>query len=217
MRRLEPSRGHAGEDCTAGRRRAPTARIAGAVFVILGLALAGCEDPAWRTTDISGVMPELEFELTDENGRTVRAADYRGQVALLFFGFTNCPDVCPVTLANLAKLADDIGAAPDDLRILFVSVDPSRDTLSAIKRYTDNFGPWVIGMTGAPGVLQALTRRYRVTYGYGDEDPSGAYDVSHSSAVFAFDRSGRARLLLRNSDPPESVRADLRRLLAEGA
>lgn len=179
------------------------------------LLLAGCSEPAWQTKDISELMPPLEFQLTDENGRTVSAADYRGQVTLLFFGYTRCPDVCPTTLARLAAVSKELGEeARDDLRALFVSVDPARDDLKTLRQYTDAFGPQFIGLRGDRPTLDQFTRRYRVTYGYGDKDASGNYDVSHSSAVFAFDRQGQARLLIRESDPTEAVVVDLRRLLA---
>lgn len=178
--------------------------------------LAGCSDPGRQTKDISGLMPPLAFELTSEEGKTVRAEDYRGQVTLLFFGFTHCPDVCPTTLAHLAAVASELGDETlDSLRVLFVSVDPARDDSARLSEYTDNFGSEFIGLTGDRAALEALTRRYRVTYGYGDRDESGNYAVSHPSAVFAFDREGKAQLLIRDDDPMEAVVADLRQLLKE--
>lgn len=187
-----------------------------AVLTLGVFGLAGCSDPSWQTKDIAGVMPELAFALTDENGKAVSEQDYAGQVALLFFGFTHCPDVCPTTLARLSAVANQLEAPlRDDLRVLFVSVDPARDDPQALRDYTEAFGPEFTGLHGDREALDELTRRYRVTYGYGDDYPTGDYAVSHSSAVFAFDRRGEARLLIRNEDSTESVANDLRRLLRQ--
>jgi len=180
------------------------------------LWLVGCSDPSWQTKDISELMPPLDFELINEEARSVTEADYAGDVTLLFFGFTHCPHICPTTLANLAAISQELGEeAQNDLRVLFVSVDPNRDDPATLREYTDAFGPEFTGLTGDEKALQALTRRYRVTYGYGEKDDADNYDVSHSNAVFAFDRDGDARLLIREDDPKEAVMADLSRLLAQ--
>lgn len=184
--------------------------------VLATLLLVGCQEQSWQTKDISGLMPPLEFKLTDEDGRSVSAEDYLGKPTLLFFGFTNCPDICPTTLARLAAVSKQLDKElQKDLQVLFVSVDPARDDPETLRRYTDAFGPQFIGLTGSQAALDALTRRYRVTYGYGDKDASGNYEVSHSSAVFAFNRAGEVRLLIRDSDPIDAVAADLRQLAEE--
>jgi len=180
---------------------------------LASLWLVGCGEQAWQTKDISGLMPPLAFELVDENGNTVNAERFLGKSTLLFFGFTHCPDVCPTTLARLDAATQRMDeAARDDIQVLFVSVDPRRDNPETLRTYTDAFGPQFIGLTGDKEALDELTRRYRVTYGYGEEDSNGNYDVSHSSAVFAFNDQGEARLLIRDSDPLEAVVADLERL-----
>ena len=179
------------------------------------LWLTGCSDPSWQTKDISGLMPALEVELTNEQNQSVSEADYTGDVILLFFGFTHCPHICPTTLANLATVSQALGEeTQEDLRVLFVSVDPARDNAATLSAYTEAFGPEFIGLTGSQEDLQALTRRYRVTYGYGEKDTNGHYDVSHSNAVFVFDRDGDAQLLIREDDTNEAIVADLKRLLA---
>ncbi|TFH87469.1 SCO family protein [Billgrantia azerbaijanica] len=185
--------------------------------VVASLWLVGCGEQAWQTKDISGLMPPLEFELIDENGNDVTADQFIGKSTLLFFGFTHCPDVCPTTLARLDAATQRMDEATrDDIQVLFVSVDPRRDDPETLRTYTDAFGPQFIGLTGDKAALDELTRRYRVTYGYGEEDSDGNYDVSHSSAVFAFNDQGEVRLLIRDSDPMDAVVADLERL-ASGA
>lgn len=182
----------------------------------LGALLLGCSDgPAWQTKDISGLMPELALEATGSGGRPVTAADFQGEVVLLFFGYTHCPDVCPTTLARLAQVRGRLDR-PEAVRVLFVTVDPARDTRELLDRYAAAFGERVEGLRLEQAELDRLVKRYRVTYGYGEADANGAYPVSHSSAVFAFDGDGRARLLIRDSDPVEAVVADLRRLVDEG-
>lgn len=183
----------------------------------VSLWLAGCGDQSWQTTDISEMMPPLDFHLTDEDGKQVDAEDFRGKTTLLFFGYTHCPDVCPITLARLAtafRQVDD--KAREDIQVLFVSVDPTRDTPEIMKEYTEAFGPQFIGLTGRKSDIDAITNRYRVTYGYGEKDESGNYDVTHSSATFAFNREGDAQLLIRDDDPMKAVVSDLE-ALAEGS
>ncbi|MFC3392493.1 SCO family protein [Aidingimonas halophila] len=180
------------------------------------LWLAGCSDQSWRTTSISDIMPDLDFELVDENGEAVTDDEYLGNPTLLYFGFTYCPDVCPNTLSRLATAIGQLDAeVRDDIRVLFVSVDPGRDTPEVLSRYTDAFGPQFIGLSGDNSALDAVTKRYRVTYSYGEEDSDGNYDVTHSSAVFAFDQNGEAQFMIRDTDSMQDIVSDLDQLVAE--
>jgi protein SCO1/2 len=177
---------------------------------------AGCGgDDSWQTKDIGGLMPELEFTLTSENGETATAEDYRGRVNLLFFGYTHCPDICPITLGRLRGVLNRLPEeTADSVRVLFVSVDPSRDGPQSLREYTDQFGESFIGLTGTRDQLDRLTKRYRTTYGYGEPDEQGNYEVSHGSAVYAFEPDGDARLLIRDEDSLESIASDLEKLAA---
>ena len=191
-----------------------------AVMVYLAalmLLTAGCSDPQpWKTKDISGLMPDLSFDLTNDNGQEVTARDYRGDVVLMYFGYTHCPDVCPTTLARLSQAIDQLGDASEHIRVLFVTVDPARDKLAVLKSYTQAFGPQFVGLRGSDDALQALTKRYRVTYGRGKPDDDGNYEVSHSSAVFVFDGAGKVRLMVRQQDDPDAVASDLKHLISQG-
>ena len=183
------------------------------LLVLTALLLAGCGKQGWQTKDITGSMPALEFNLTDENGRLVSAKNYLGKPTLLFFGFTHCPDVCPTTLAYLAAVSKQLDAETRvDLQVLFVSVDPARDDPQTLRRFTDAFGPQFIGLTGDKAALDALTHRYSSLYEYGTKDAAGNYDVMHSSAVYAFNRQGEARFLFHGGDPMDPVIEDLRHL-----
>nr|WP_168012260.1 SCO family protein [Halomonas salinarum] len=186
-------------------------------LLLLILLLAGCSDPDWHTTDISEAMPDLDLRLTDENGQQVEEDAFAGKTTLLYFGYTHCPDICPTSLAKIAAAIKRLDEPErDELQVLFVSVDPERDTKASLRQYTEIFGPQFIGLTGDSSQLDALTNRYKVSYSYGEKDANGRYDVSHSSGIFVFDEQGQARLLMRGSDPISSIVNDVERLMAEG-
>lgn len=182
----------------------------------LALSLAACGDSGstWHGHDISGVMPELEFELTTENAKTMQANDTQGKVRLLYFGFTSCPDICPTTLGHIKTAINSLSdEQKNKVQVLFVSVDPKRDDLAKLKDYTGYFGSQFLGLTGTQEQLKTITKRYRVTYGYGEPQDNGFYDVSHSSAIFVFDARGKARLLMNQSLTPADIAADINTLL----
>jgi protein SCO1/2 len=183
------------------------------VIALAGLAACSKQEP-WALNDITGLMPPLEFSLSDQNGQAVNAATYRGRLTVLYFGYTHCPDVCPTTLATLSQAIRNLGADADKVRVLFVTVDPARDTPAVLKRYVNAFGPAFVGLRGDDAALEALTRRYRVAYSREKPDARGNYDVTHSSALFIFDANGKARLLATGSDKAAPITQDLRRLLA---
>ncbi|MCA0976322.1 SCO family protein [Halomonas denitrificans] len=191
-----------------------------ALGVCLGLgwlALAGCEDANWRGTDISETMPPLDFELVSESGTRINEGDVAGDTVLVYFGFTHCPDVCPTALARLSAALRELDeTVREDVTVLFVSVDPERDTPEVLKAYTEAFGPRFVGVTGDKAALDEVTNRYRVSYRLGEPEADGSYDVDHSSAIFAFDAGGDARLLMRDSDSVEAIAADIRRLAQQG-
>lgn len=184
------------------------------VALIVSIWLTGCSDERWRTTDISDRVPPLDFALIDENGQAVDESDYLGKPALVFFGYTHCPDICPTTLARLASVMRKLDKPMrDDLQVLFISVDPGRDSPSVLKEYTAAFGPGFTGLTGSKAQIEAVTNRYRVNYSYGDKDPSGSYTVTHSSAVLAFDREGEPGFLTRDTDADTALIADIKQLM----
>ncbi len=170
--------------------------LAGLAAALLLAPVAGClpagegGDRALR--DITGLMPELRFTLTDHRGRRVTAADFRGRVTLLYFGFTHCPDICPTTLARIRRALGETDGA-GGVRVLFVTVDPARDTRAVLDRYVSAFEDRFVGLRGTPEQLRDLARRYRVAYSRGKPGPDGAYPVTHSNAVFLFDRRGEPR------------------------
>lgn len=185
-----------------------------ALLTLAGLLACSHSQPAFRLQNITGLMPPLKFTLTDQNARLVSEQDYRGKVVLLYFGYTQCPDVCPTTLAMLREALGRLGAGAAKVRVLFVSVDPQRDTAAVLKGYMRYFGSEFVGLRGDDAALNALTRRYRVAYHREKPDPHGYYAVDHSSAIFVFDQKGQARLLAEESAGPTAIASDLQRLLS---
>lgn len=202
----------------AGRPMTIRSHLLALAALIALLAPAAAAAAPWHNDDVTGAMPDLAFSLTEaSDGRTVSAADLRGKVTLLYFGYTFCPDVCPTTLANMASVLQRLGKQADQVRLLFVTVDPNRDTLPVLKDYVADFGPEVEGLRGTPDALARLARRYHVTYSVTPSPDPTKYQVTHSSAILVFDRQGRVRLLITSmaSAAPDiaGTAADLRRLI----
>jgi protein SCO1 len=177
------------------------------------LAACGGEKP-FHAIDITGAMPKLQFRMERANDHAIVTADsYRGRVVILYFGYTHCPDICPTTLANLSEVLKRLDTRAYDVALLFVSVDPDRDTPDVLGKYVRNFAPQIDGFTGPPNGLMALTRRYRVLYSVTKDSPGHPYEVMHSNSVFFFDRSGRARLVTTSTDDIAGLTEDVKRLL----
>jgi protein SCO1/2 len=191
-------------------------RLVAGVAGVAVLALTACEPsapaPIYHARDITGVMRPLAFQLVDGTGAAVTAANYRGKIVLVFFGYTHCPDVCPTTLAKLTQVLKRLGPTADSVRVLFVSVDPARDSPKLLKSYAAAFAPQFVGLTGSDAQLTEVTKRYRVAYRREKPDPNGEYAVYHSSAIFIFDISGNARLLATGTESVADLTQDLRAL-----
>ena len=178
----------------------------------LALALAACGRGETRpgANDIAGVMPDLSFKMTRANdGVAVTADSYRGKAVLLYFGYTHCPDECPTTLANLATALHDLGPRAKDVRVLFVSVNPARDTVPILKAYVSTFAPQIDGLRGTEDQIAALTRRYRVLYRVTPASAGKDVEVMHSDSTFFFDPSGHARLVTTGTDDTRAIAADI--------
>lgn len=183
--------------------------------IVLVAGLAACSQPKhWVLQDINGLMPTLQFDLTDQDGQTVNASNYRGKIVLLYFGYTHCPDICPATLGTLSLALHQLGADADKVRVLFVSVDPKRDTTAVLKQYVNAFGPQFVGLRGSDDELESFTKRYRVAYSRDKPDTQGNYLVTHSSAVFIFDGTGKSRLLALSASKAGDIVHDLKLLIS---
>ncbi|MFJ1298763.1 SCO family protein [Pseudomonadota bacterium AL_CKDN230030165-1A_HGKHYDSX7] len=197
--------------------------------LLLGIAalgatgvLAACSERSadWSLYNVRGHLPDLKFSLQAANGQTVTAEALEGKTVLLFFGYASCPDVCPTTMAQLTAVLAELGEAARDVRIVFVSVDPHRDTPEILQAYVNAFNPNTLGLTGNERQVADLARRYRVAYQIEKPKPgddADTYDVTHSRGVYIFDNRGRARLLASDTDTVAAMVKDLRQLLAQTA
>jgi protein SCO1/2 len=180
--------------------------------VALALVLNGCDkERQWQLNEISGHLPDLRFSLMSDTGQPVTDQTYQGYLVLLFFGFTTCQAECPTTLFRLAKIVRGLGEHANRARILFVTLDPGRDTPQVLHRYVTAFDAGhATGLTGSEAEIEDLAKRYRAAFRPRKSDSD---DITHSAAVYVFDPKGHARLLITPDDAIVTVANDLRFLL----
>jgi len=188
-----------------------------AATAMFALLVAACSERGapWQLTNVSGHLPDLQFSLTGDDGKPIDASAFKGRTTLVYFGYTHCPDVCPETMARLMQVLTKLPSKDaEQVRILFISVDPARDTPQLLRDYVGAFDPQhARGLTGSDRQIESLARRYRVAYQMEKRDPKGNYEVTHSSAVYIFDAQGHARLLATDHDSPDAIAHDLRRIV----
>jgi protein SCO1/2 len=184
-------------------------------IIICSLLLAGCDGggPKFKSTDITGVDYGKSLQLTDHTGRPRKLEDFRGRAVVLFFGFTHCPDVCPTTLADLSQAIKALGSDADRVQVLFVTVDPERDTREALAKYVTAFDPRFLGLYGDAAATQRVAKEFKI---YFEKRKTGdSYSVDHSAQSYVIDPQGRLRLLVRQERIASDLPEDLRTLLSE--
>ena len=194
------------------------------VAALMGMALlAGCDrlgggaaKPSFKAVDITGADYARELSLPDAEGKLRTLADFKGKVTLVFFGYTQCPDVCPTTLAELAAVKRDLGKDGERLQGVFVSVDPQRDTPEILKAYMASFDPSFVALRGTPEQVQATAKNFKVFYAQVPGKTEGSYTVDHTAGTYVFDPSGKVRLFVRYGSGAEALTADLKTLLGAG-
>jgi protein SCO1 len=179
---------------------------------VLTLVLNGCDtEKQWQLHEITGHLPDLRFSLISDTGQDVTDKTYQGYLVMLFFGFTSCQSECPATLFRLTKIVRRLENNTNRTRILFVTLDPGRDSLPVLHRYVTAFDAGhTIGLTGNESEIEALAKRYRAAFRPRESDSE---ELSHSAAVYVFDPQGHARFLITPADTIEMVANDLRILL----
>ncbi len=184
-------------------------------LVVSVLLLAGCSGgtPKFNGVDITGANYARDFALTDHTGAKRNLADYRGKVVAVFFGFTQCPDVCPTTLADMAQVKKQLGKDGDQLQVLFITVDPERDTQSVLARYVPAFDPSFVGLYGSPAQTAVTAKEFKVFYQKAAGKTATSYSVDHTAGTYVIDREGRARLFMRHGEGVEPIVADIKRLI----
>lgn len=186
---------------------------------LAALALTACQPqaaaPAFRATDITGAAFARDFSLQDHHGRVRHLADFRGKVVAIFFGYTHCPDVCPTTLADFAAALKLLGPDAARVQVLFVTVDPERDTPAVLKAFVPAFNPEFLGLSGDAAATRRVAGEFKVVYQKSAGTTPDDYLIDHSAGTFVFDPHGRIRLLVPYGSSPEAIAADLKTLLAQ--
>ncbi len=185
--------------------------------LLVVLAVAGCDGgrPQFRHTDVSGADYAKDFSLTDHNGRNVTLADYRGKVVTVFFGFTQCPDVCPTALAEMRAVMDKLGPDSAKLQVLFVTIDPDRDTQDLLSKYVPAFHPAFVGLRGNAAATAKMAKDFKVFYQKAPGKTPGSYSMDHSAGTYVFDPQGRLRLFARPPSPAETASASVDRMVGD--
>jgi protein SCO1/2 len=167
-------------------------------------------------TQFEPVRPVADFTLTNQDGQPVRLSDYRGKLVVLFFGYTHCPDVCPTTLARLNQVMRALGDEAKAVQVLFVSVDPERDTPAVLKRFLSHFNPTFVGLTGQAEAVAAVNTVFGVYVNQEEVGSAAGYLVTHTARLYVIDRQGRLVLTYPADAQVEDIVADLKHLLEEG-
>ena len=183
--------------------------------VLLAAALAACsaEKPGFKGIDITGAAYARQLALPDASGKPRTLADFKGKVVVVFFGFTQCPDVCPTALAEIAEVKQKLGADGGKVQSVFVTVDPERDTPEVIGAYVAAFGRDFVALRGTLEQTQAAAKEFKVFFAKVPGKSEGSYTMDHTAGSFVFDPQGRVRLFVRNGGGAEAMAQDVRLLL----
>ena len=190
--------------------------------IVAGLALGllgACSQPGeggagFANTDITGAKYGQDFKLLDHHGQPRSLADYRGKVVTLFFGYVQCPDVCPTNLSGMAEVMRQLGPDADKVQVLFMTVDPERDTQTLLAEYVPAFDARFVGLYGDLPTTRAVAADFKVFYQKQGDVNGKAYTVDHSTGTYVFDPQGHLRLYVKHAEKPELIAADIRKLLA---
>jgi protein SCO1/2 len=174
----------------------------------------GGADAGFASTNITGANYATGFSLTDHTGAPRSLADYKGKVVTLFFGYTQCPDVCPTNLLGMVEVLRQLGPDADKVQVLFITVDPERDTQALLAQYVPAFDARFVGLYGDIPTTQAVAKDFKVFYQKQGDTKGTAYTVDHSTGTYVFDPQGRLRLYVKHGEKPELIVADLKRLIA---
>jgi protein SCO1 len=192
---------------------------AGAVLIGATGLLGACSEQkaSFASIDVTGANYAKDFELTDHNGTVRHLADFKGKIVVMFFGYTQCPDVCPTSMAELAEVKKALGKDGDKLQGLFVTVDPARDTPEVLKGYMANFDPTFLALHTTPEKLAATAKDFKVYYKKVDGQTPTSYTMDHSAGSYIFDTKGNLRLFTRYGSGAKVITGDIQQLLKEAS
>ncbi|MFP5390356.1 MAG: SCO family protein [Gammaproteobacteria bacterium] len=185
---------------------------------LLALSLVACDKVdtkplSFHSTDVTGLEYAKDFALLDHTGKPRTLADFKGKVVVVFFGYTQCPDVCPTTMAEMAAVRKALGAQADQLQVLFITLDPERDKQELLAQYVPAFDPSFIGLHGDKAATDKVAKEFKVFYAKQPGKTPDSYTIDHTAATYVFDRKGKIRLFVRNGQPTQDVVDDIKQLL----
>ena len=183
------------------------------VSTLLLLSSCGGGAQKFNSVDITGANYARDFALIDHTGAKRTLADYRGKVVAVFFGFTQCPDVCPTTLSDLAQVKKRLGKDGERLQVIFITVDPERDSQAVLQRYVPGFDPSFVALYGSSEQTAATAKEFKVFYQKVAGKTATSYSIDHTAGTYVFDREGRVRLFVKHGEGVDPLVADLKRLL----
>ncbi len=200
------------------KRHALRLLAACALLGAAGTFLGACSEskPSFASVDVTGADYAKGFALSDHNGKVRHLTDFAGKVVVMFFGYTQCPDVCPTTMADMAEIKKSLGADGERLQVLFVTVDPERDTPELLKAYMVNFDPTFLALIPTAQQLPEVTRDFKIYYKKVEGATPTSYSMDHSAGSYVFDAKGQLRLFTRYGSPKEALAKDIQTLLKQG-
>jgi protein SCO1 len=183
------------------------------IFFILLLTACSQKTPQFNSVDITGADYAKDFKLTDHTGKVRTMADFNGKVVALFFGYTQCPDVCPTTMADMARVMTNLGDDSKRVQVLFATLDPKRDTPELMAQYVPGFHPSFLGLTGDEANIKKTARDFKIYSQIVEGKTKDSYTIDHTAGMFVFDPSGRLRLFVSYGMAPDKITVDLKQLL----
>ncbi len=188
------------------------------LLFVIAVSISGCDQPMesqlqFNHTDITGADFAREFELTSHHGESVGLTDFKGKVVVLFFGFMHCPDVCPTTLSDLNAIMERLGLDAKHVQVVFVTVDPERDTVEKLGAYMEAFNSSFLGLSGSVAEISAVTQEFKVIHQKNEGSTPNNYSVDHSAGTYVFDQAGRVRLFVAYGADPDKLMSDILQLL----
>jgi protein SCO1/2 len=193
-------------------------KLLSVLMLTIAVLAAGCDKlsskpPSFNNTDVTGLDYAKGFSLFDHTGKPRTLQDFKGKLVVLFFGYTQCPDVCPTTMAEMATVMKELGPSSKDVQVLFVTLDPERDTRELLAAYVPAFHPSFIGLYGDKEATARTAKEFKVFYAKVPGTDPGSYTVDHTAGSYVFDRDGKLRLFVRHGQGPAPLTSDLRQLL----
>lgn len=188
------------------------------IVLLTTVSMTACDNLSrdkhqFHYTDIAGANFARDFDLISQNGERVTLSSFQGKIAIIFFGFTNCPDVCPTTLLEFSRTHELLGAKSDQIQVLFVTVDPERDTPERLKTYMQAFHPSFLALSGSIDQINAVTKEFKIIHQKVKGSSEGVYSIDHSAGSYVFDKNGRVRLFVPYGAEPQKLAEDILQLI----